>query len=129
MAIVLRDGSGLIIGRVLNIFSSSSAVLTEAFALRSDVRTAKRLNFRNVIFESNFKSLTNRILACNNSSWVTACVEKDILYETLGFDSCSFNFVSKNCNDVALWVARNTISGSCLNDWFVNIPLNLLSLL
>ncbi|KAK8677377.1 hypothetical protein V6N13_142920 [Hibiscus sabdariffa] len=46
MAIVLRDESGLVIGGVSNMSSSSSTALAEALALRLTVRTAKRLNFR-----------------------------------------------------------------------------------
>ncbi|KAK8614403.1 hypothetical protein V6N13_122761 [Hibiscus sabdariffa] len=76
MAAVLRDESGLVIGGVSNMSSSSSNALAEALALR---------------------------LA-------------DILYESLEFDSCSFTYVYKDCNVVAIWVARNTRSGSCPND-------------
>ncbi|KAL4295277.1 hypothetical protein GQ457_12G009480 [Hibiscus cannabinus] len=126
---VMCDLNGFIVGGDSKILQSSSINCAEAMALRLGVKLAVKHNLYYVCFESNNKSLINRLVNKSLSRWLSASIEEDILHDVRDFDDFICSFVSRSCNVVVDWVARNTRLNTCPVNWYISIPQDLQHLL
>ncbi|KAL4335619.1 hypothetical protein GQ457_07G022740 [Hibiscus cannabinus] len=106
-----------------------SAAVAESLAIRFGLEIAIKIGLDHIQIESDNLNIINRIVSKNFSSWETAAIEENIVALSCRFSSCSFSFILRCCNQTADWVARNFRTITCPEDWPVNVPPGLRTLL
>ncbi|KAL4304565.1 hypothetical protein GQ457_10G010000 [Hibiscus cannabinus] len=129
IAVIIRDYSGKVVGGATKLVHALSIAAAEAFACRLGVFTADREGWQNIIIESDNKGVISRLSSNKLSFWETVSIESDILSFKSRFQSLSFSFVNRRCNQAADWLAKNARSLASTVIWPYVIPVALQALL
>ncbi|KAL4280391.1 hypothetical protein GQ457_03G007900 [Hibiscus cannabinus] len=110
---IVRDSSGRIIKGDTSSFQTNSVTVAEAIAIRHGVVLAINEGWENVIFESDNKSVITRLNSVMPCVWESAAIENDISSLIVSYPFFSFNFVKREYNKTADWVAKTRLKGVC----------------
>ncbi|XP_043710286.1 uncharacterized protein LOC122659213 [Telopea speciosissima] len=110
IGIILRDESGFPISAYSCGIQCDSALIGEAYAIRSGLLHAATLGFTRMMVESDCQKLINQLCAGSQLETEIYNICHDIFCLQKTFVSCSFSFVPRSSNTVADSLARAALS-------------------
>ncbi|KAK8595063.1 hypothetical protein V6N13_015972 [Hibiscus sabdariffa] len=127
--VVIRDCNGNILGASYRVYSPLSSVFTaEALACLHGLLFALDLSFKNVIMESDTRSVIFGILSSTSDSSDIRPFMIDIKHLALRFHECYFRFTPRISNKVAHALANHGFKKNVDLFWIEDAPPEVLAL-
>lgn len=123
VGLVVRDSLGNTVeAKAIPIPISFSAELVEALGVRFALYLAVNNADKAYIVEGDAQSVIQMLQGTSNVKANLEVVIRDSIYLASRLNSCSFNFVSRNCNGVANVIAKYALSLALPTTWQGTFP-------
>lgn len=124
VSIACRDSSGSLITATSFCLYASSSIVAEAYGLHAAMQLAISLNFQEVCFESDNKSIIEACQGIKVFREVRGIVA-DVISMVDKFRRCVFSWIPRRGNEVAHVIAKLASNGQLQGNWLVNLPQTL----
>ncbi|OMO94054.1 reverse transcriptase [Corchorus capsularis] len=109
IGVVVRDAEGHLLHGLGKQVKGDSALMIEAIAVKTGLKLAKEMRLSNIIVEMDSEVLYKNIVdRGKNRDWRIGPILADIDHLSTCIDSIKFNFVKRNANLAADWIATRS---------------------